>query len=354
MIQRFTKGPRHFIDKLNRMAAEIDRMRGFIGDGYVQITDTGSRVAGLAKNSLIPHIPRPRGIASTSSGLLAWYQFNGNASDSSSGGHDGTFVGGMTAPYNVGEFDGSDDYINCGDDFLGTGALTIMAWIRPTAFGTFPNYQKTIVGNTKVRFETYGSGDKLRFSSDGTTLVYSAASSITLHEWQHVAVTRDANGAANFYVNGVLSGTADQASGTPIAPAAGVGVLISYPTATVFAGAMDDVRIYNSVKPVYQIRQAMDERERGYFHTNQIIGPIRIAYCKENAPADATIDCYLDTDATGEEVTVTCHIAQGGTALNAAAPRLADGDIIMVMNVEGTWRCLTTFDIDEECECYST
>lgn len=78
----------------------------------------------------------------------------------------------------------------------------------------------------------------------------------------------------------------------------------------------------------------------------------RIAYCKEDAPADNTIDCYLDTDATGTEITVTCFIAQGGSALNNAAPRLKDGDGIMVSKIGGTWYCLTTFDVDEECDCY--
>ena len=77
----------------------------------------------------------------------------------------------------------------------------------------------------------------------------------------------------------------------------------------------------------------------------------RVAYCKDDAGAGATIDCYLDTDATGTEITVTCFIAQGGAALNAAVPRLADGDGIMVTKVGATWRCLTTFMPSENCEC---
>jgi len=77
----------------------------------------------------------------------------------------------------------------------------------------------------------------------------------------------------------------------------------------------------------------------------------RVAYCKNDAGAGATIVCYLDTDATGTEITVTCFIAQGGAALNAALPRLADGDGIMVSKVGATWRCLTTFMVSEDCVC---
>lgn len=78
----------------------------------------------------------------------------------------------------------------------------------------------------------------------------------------------------------------------------------------------------------------------------------RVAYCKDDAGAATTIDCYLDTDATGTQITVTCFIAQGGTKLNEAVPRLADGDGILVSKVGATWRCLTTFMASEDCDCY--
>ncbi len=41
----------------------------------------------------------------------------------------------------------------------------------------------------------------------------------------------------------------------------------------------------------------------------------RIAYCKDDAGAGTTIDCYLDTDATGTQITVNCSI-HNGTNLN--------------------------------------
>jgi len=34
-------------------------------------------------------------------------------------------------------------------------------------------------------------------------------------------------------------------------------------------------------------------------------------------------------------------------------PRLADGDWIMVSKVGATWRCLTTFMVSEDCDCYT-
>lgn len=74
----------------------------------------------------------------------------------------------------------------------------------------------------------------------------------------------------------------------------------------------------------------------------------RIAYCKDAAGAATTIDCYLDTDATGTEITVTCSIAGGGN-LNTAVPRLTDGLPIIVTKIGATWRCTTTFNASQDC-----
>ena len=87
-----------------------------------------------------------------------------------------------------------------------------------------------------------------------------------------------------------------------------------------------------------------------YTHENK--NPIRKAYCKAAAGAAQTITCYLDVDATGTEVTVTCSVAGGGN-LNAAIPRLADGDLIFVTNIGGTWYCTTVFQSSINCDCYS-
>ena len=72
------------------------------------------------------------------------------------------------------------------------------------------------------------------------------------------------------------------------------------------------------------------------------------AYAKAAAPASGTITCYLDTDATGTEISVVCEVA-GGTNLNAAFPRLADGDMIAVWYDVDTWRSVMTFQATGTC-----
>ena len=93
------------------------------------------------------------------------------------------------------------------------------------------------------------------------------------------------------------------------------------------------------------INISMDRQKRGSSSGGSVI---RKAYAKAAAGASGSITCYLDTDGTGEEVSVSCEVA-GGTNLNAAVPRLADGDMIHVYNDAGTWRSIMTFQASEDC-----
>lgn len=83
-------------------------------------------------------------------------------------------------------------------------------------------------------------------------------------------------------------------------------------------------------------------------NSSNIQARYRLAYCKNDAGAASTIVCYLDTDTTGAEITVTCSIAGGGN-LNAAVPRLTDGLRIVVIKVGLTWHCVTTFNNSMDC-----
>lgn len=75
---------------------------------------------------------------------------------------------------------------------------------------------------------------------------------------------------------------------------------------------------------------------------------LRKAFAAAAAGASGTIACYLDTDGEGDTVNVVCEVA-GGTNLNAALPRLADGDMITVWDDAGTWRSMMTFQASADC-----
>ncbi len=71
---------------------------------------------------------------------------------------------------------------------------------------------------------------------------------------------------------------------------------------------------------------------------------IKKAYVKTTPGATTTLACYLDKDTTGTEISVACVIDGGGN-LNAATPRLTDGEYIWVKRVGAAWVNVTPFHV---------
>ena len=148
-------------------------------------------------------------------------------------------------------FDGTTDEVDCGSDFIGTTALSISAWIYPTGWGELDNGR--IVNNAKSVLFISTTSDNLRFTSNGgVTQALSATNGIVLNTWSHVAISRTSAGVANLYINGALSGTADQDSGTIVG---GGNVLIGNNSAgsMTFDGYIDNLMIWNRVLGLQEI-----------------------------------------------------------------------------------------------------
>ena len=78
---------------------------------------------------------------------------------------------------------------------------------------------------------------------------------------------------------------------------------------------------------------------------------VHIAYVKTAPGAATTVTCYLDTDGTGEEITVNCCIC-GGSALNSAIGRLEDGKPLFVVYITAleAWWCIgSPFQATTDC-----
>ena len=83
-------------------------------------------------------------------------------------------------------------------------------------------------------------------------------------------------------------------------------------------------------------------------------GATRKAYVKTAPGAVTTVVCFLDTDTTGEEVTVNCSVigGSGSIKLNAAAPRMSHGSLIFVEYIDDAWWATHPFIATEDCDCY--
>jgi len=155
-------------------------------------------------------------------------------------------------------FDGADTKIDTGSDMIGTGAVTIAGWINPSGWGE--GNRGRIINNGKFWIEVQESNKSLLITSDATFSPKSANDSISLNQWQFVSVTRETDGTVNFYVGDtsttpVLSGTADQDSGTPVVEGT-TNVIIGNNSggSRTFDGAISDLRIYDRILSVEEIQ----------------------------------------------------------------------------------------------------
>jgi hypothetical protein len=153
------------------------------------------------------------------------------------------------------QFDGVNDWVTVADavDLRMTGALTIEAWINPTA----TNGWRTAVIKERAGDLAYA----LYASGENTPSLYlqtgfaRATPALAVNAWTHVAATYDGT-TIRLYVNGVQRATANQASGLVASAGAlrlgGNGIWGEW-----FAGQLDDVRIYDKSLTAAQIQADM-------------------------------------------------------------------------------------------------
>ena len=163
------------------------------------------------------------------------------------------------------EFDGTDDYIDLGADAPTdlTGDLTISAWINPSGWGEFG--EGRIIDNGKLRFVIYSTNNRIRFESVAGVSIYSADNSISLNAYQHILVTRPSAGTnTNIYINGVLSGTPNQNSGTPTGGTTNTTIGSNAALNRTFDGQISGLKIWNELLDVSQINYLYSKEKGNY------------------------------------------------------------------------------------------
>ena len=196
--------------------------------------------------------------------LVAWYQFEGDARDSSGQGNHGTTNGGVAfVAGKVGaqalSTDGATGYVqipvSVRNDF------TIALWVKTSASGGGNQWWagKGLVdgevGGTVDDFGTALVGGKfaLGMGNPDTTIV--SSSSINDGFWHHVAATRDSTtGQMKIYVDGALQATGAGPTASRTAPPfLRLGSIQTGSGAGFLAAALDDVKMYNYVLNATQI-----------------------------------------------------------------------------------------------------
>jgi hypothetical protein len=202
--------------------------------------------------------------------LIGWYRFNDETGETGSifrdwsGSKNNGLCSGSACPAKVSGrfgsallFDGVNDVVNISDPSEDlSGNLTIEFWIKPSNIGVarINPLDKAYWGEFAFTIETDG---RLRYyhgqnKSNYTSFISLPAATIINNSWQHIVLTRDADAKVlRSYYNGVLKNTAAYA----ITPSrTSNAILIGDGYASPFKGSIDEVRIYNRVLSLSEIK----------------------------------------------------------------------------------------------------
>jgi hypothetical protein len=199
---------------------------------------------------------------------VAYYRLDetsGTTAKDSSGTNDAHYQGGVTLGVagvlgddSAASFDGTTGWVSGSGSpsFLGKSPFTLEAWVKPSKVdvvfrGVISNESSTTSdkgGYTLWAQSSDGGANSIgfeRWQSGKSNLA--TASPLTVGAWTHLVATFDGN-RLSIYVNGAMIA---QSTSTPVAIASGftfaIGALNSGAQPTFFAGAIDEVAIYDHV-----------------------------------------------------------------------------------------------------------
>ncbi len=211
-----------------------------------------------------------------SMGLATYYKFDGDATDSSGNGRDGTVYGAAVTSEGVlgacCEFDGIDDYVKLPVPFQGDHpTFTVEMWLQPDTQGYSDTYPFSVAngGIYSTGIHTNDGEIKYYFSIPGKDQVGLAMpGSFQPGQWYHVAIVVDGH-AVTAYADGVEVATTDLGEITfnwtePSDAFVILGTAFSWRTgASVpshsYKGKIDELRIYDHARTQTQIHKSIDE-----------------------------------------------------------------------------------------------
>ena len=191
-------------------------------------------------------------------GLVAWYKLNGDATDSSGNGHNGTVYGAVATTDRFGtsnkamNFDGSNDYINVGSANINLrGDNSLSAWIKTTntASSDYADIVYITDNNYYLVLQQIQNTGHIRFAydvGDAAHRLDETVKNINDGHWHHIVGISDySNNKQKIYIDGILVASSSNAgpSGTNYNSYFAIG---KHPSNIQYwNGSIDDVRIYN-------------------------------------------------------------------------------------------------------------
>jgi hypothetical protein len=200
--------------------------------------------------------------ADITSGLAAYYPFNGNANDESGNAQHLTVVGPVLCPGRTLQpdtayyFDGLNDFMVRSNRLTSSNPFTWSVWVRSFTNANWNNnyflHQGDPDGTSARISPTFGidnDGKPARFDFrtwDGAARVVFSSNLVgdVSNTWYHVVVTSSTSGTRRMYVNGVIETTAVNQAFGQLCPNFYVGANRTYLLGYLH-GQMDNIRVYN-------------------------------------------------------------------------------------------------------------
>jgi hypothetical protein len=190
----------------------------------------------------------------------AYYPLDGNVSDASGNGNDGTFNG-TAGNYVAGrfgrralQFNGVNNYVQIPRSVGAGSYLTMTFWLKTTSAGgsglNWYNGAGLVDGEVSGITNDFGVSllnGRIAFSvgNPDTTLISTTA--VNDGQWHHVAVTRSSlDGRMAIYLDGVINATTNgPLGGRAASPYLRLGSLQTSAAGSFFAGVLDEVHLFD-------------------------------------------------------------------------------------------------------------
>jgi len=184
------------------------------------------------------------------------------------------------------EFDGSNDYVDCGNDssldFGSDVDFSLDFWIK---FKTYPGIYKDFIGTfgggTTLGYEIgfVSSDNRLRFlikDIDGNSTSSSTTFVPGLNTWYHLVLTADRDGDATLYANG------EEACSATMAGVGDIGnnvFKINNINEDYTECLFDEIRLYNRVLSLEEINASYNSKVNQLYHNFTGLSEGNYTYC---------------------------------------------------------------------------
>jgi len=208
------------------------------------------------------------------SGLLGWWKLNGDGVDASSNGNNGVVSNAIAT---LGENGVANNALNFDSATSGMVSIpdsaslrdnpqTFSFWVKPLTWntpGASAFLAKRTVNNDGYFIGYITATSSLGFDCGGSGQRWTTGYAPPLGGiWTHIVLTCSMAGNSNLYVNGVKNAATKSGTDRSTLLDANVGLRIGRDSqasaAYVFNGAMDDVRIYNTLLSDSEVQQLYD------------------------------------------------------------------------------------------------